>query len=104
MNRISSGAELMKVHFLNVGHGDCSIIEFKKGRTMMVDINNAESIEAMSHEEIHKEALFESAGYNIQLTNPLEYMKSRGIKQIFRFVVTHPHMDHISGMMLYTFT
>ena len=88
----------MRVHFLNVGHGDCSIIEFDSKRIMMIDINNAESIEKKTYAEICEEAVFESAGYNIPLTNPLKYMEMNGIKKIFRFVVTHPHMDHISGI------
>lgn len=31
----------MKVHFLNVGHGDCTIIEHESGHITMIDINNA---------------------------------------------------------------
>ena len=30
----------MKIHFLNVGHGDCTIIEHDSGRITMIDINN----------------------------------------------------------------
>lgn len=89
----------MRVHFLNVGQGDCSIIEFLGNeRTMMVDINSAGTMDGITFEENHKATLFEAAGYNIPLTDPLKYMESHGIKQIFRFVVTHPHMDHISGI------
>jgi len=27
------------IHFLNVGHGDCTFIELPSGRLMMIDIN-----------------------------------------------------------------
>lgn len=84
----------MKVHFLNVGHGDCCIIEFDSGRTTMVDINNAESIDECTRNEIFQE----QCGYNIPLTNPIKYIKSKGIEHLFRFVITHPHMDHITGL------
>jgi len=29
------------LHFLNVGHGDCTFIELPSGRLMMIDINNS---------------------------------------------------------------
>lgn len=84
----------MKIHFLNVGHGDCCIIEFDSDRTTMIDINNAQSIDKETKEEIIQEC----PGYNIQLTNPVEYMEGHRIDKLFRFVITHPHMDHISGI------
>jgi beta-lactamase superfamily II metal-dependent hydrolase len=30
--------------------------------------------------------------------NPITYMQDRGISSVFRFVVTHPDMDHIDGI------
>ncbi len=30
----------LKAHFLNVGRGDCTIVEFPSGRVAMVDIYN----------------------------------------------------------------
>ena len=32
------------LHFLNVGHGDCTFIELPSGRLMMIDINNTKSL------------------------------------------------------------
>ena len=37
---------MLKVHFLNVGHGDCTIIEPPSGRLTMVDINNSQEFDA----------------------------------------------------------
>ena len=34
----------IKVHFLNVGHGDCTIIEHESGRLSMIDINNSTTL------------------------------------------------------------
>ncbi|HKP99795.1 MAG TPA: hypothetical protein VJ735_05640 [Actinomycetes bacterium] len=28
------------MHFLNVGHGDCTFVDLPSGRLMMIDINN----------------------------------------------------------------
>jgi competence protein ComEC len=32
------------VHFLNVGHGDCTFIEFPSGRLAMIDVNNSKRL------------------------------------------------------------
>jgi hypothetical protein len=32
------------VHFLNVGHGDCTFVELPTGRLMMIDINNSKTL------------------------------------------------------------
>ena len=33
-------------HFLNVGHGDCTIIDFPSGNLSMIDINNSMALPA----------------------------------------------------------
>src|SRR5258708_26973264 len=38
------GAMPLVLHFLNVGHGDCTFIELPSGRLMMIDINNSKSL------------------------------------------------------------
>jgi len=80
----------VKFNFLNVGDGDCTIVEFperivestrqeKDARVMMVDIN---------HHEYHEE-----------YEHIIDYYKKNiGSKPIFRFIVTHPQKDHITGI------
>lgn len=46
---------MVKVRFLNVGHGDCSIIEHASGRITMVDINNGDDINEETALEIASE-------------------------------------------------
>lgn len=113
----------MRIHFLNVGHGDCTIVEFED-RIMVVDINNGQKIDSKSRNEIlyslmeeeqdrlflskmlndkndyYLDRLFEDCDKDgrFKITNPIEYMKENNIYSIFRFIVTHPHMDHISGL------
>lgn len=111
---------MIKVHFLNVGHGDCIVIEFlDSSRTAVIDINMSEKIDDNSYAELINESvsllspidqlyhqlsgysdnqLFEKAGYDISLTNPITYIKNIGVNSVFRFISTHPHMDHISGL------
>ena len=85
---------MVKIHFLNVGCGDCTIIHFprrvrkdgkiKPERIMMIDIY---------HHENHDE-----------YENIIDYYKKHfrnsdgSLKSIFRFVCTHPHQDHICGL------
>jgi beta-lactamase superfamily II metal-dependent hydrolase len=43
----------------------------------------------------------ESVGYSIDLQNPVEYLTVNfPEKNIFRFISTHPHMDHLTGLSL----
>jgi beta-lactamase superfamily II metal-dependent hydrolase len=67
----------MKLHFLNVGNGDCTIIELPDGNLMMVDICNG-------------------GGTNRQLTDPIRYLGN--MATLFRYVQTHPDMDHMDGL------
>ncbi|GAB3897391.1 hypothetical protein GCM10028803_15840 [Larkinella knui] len=77
----------LRIHFLNVGAGDSTIVDFPartKGvesfnaRIMMIDINSCPD-----------------NGY----TDVIEYFKAKfSQKSIFRFVCTHPHKDHITGI------
>ncbi len=66
---------LMRVHFIDVGQGDCSFIELGNGQTMLIDAGNPEN------------------GDDI-----VEYIKDLQYGDIDYVVATHPHDDHIGGM------
>ncbi len=93
----------IRFHFLNVKQGDCSIIEHESGHVSVIDVCNATKIE----EEMFKaESLDEVRRYSIRgnfnqkeyPVNPIEYLKEFGVNSVFRFVVTHPDMDHLDGI------
>lgn len=92
-----------KVHFLNVGRGDCSIIQHGSGRVSMIDICKGKSatqkmIEAAFAPPISTPSgLFGDFGMREQPTEPISYVKGLGISNIFRFILTHPDMDHMDG-------
>jgi competence protein ComEC len=105
---------MLDIRFLNVGHGDCTIIEFPSKRLAMVDINNSKSlpeadVEALAESKGLTVALFERLAlregrswddyYRSLLVDPSEYFAThfpgRGI---FRYIQTHPDMDHMSGL------
>ena len=111
---------MLKIHFLNVGHGDCIVIQnFITARHTVIDINRTKEMDDSSLKEVNEyfpnglsslsfrdlalgsvvsQSILESKGYSIKLTDPIEYMKENGITNIHRFISTHPHMDHISGI------
>ncbi len=95
---------MARVHFLNVGNGDCSIIEHHSGRVTMIDICGGNSNETLKKAEA---TIFEALDPSTQAagnygmkrrpTNPIEYMKRNGIGRPFRFILTHPDCDHLDG-------
>jgi len=42
---MNGGNGVVRVHFLNVGHGDCTLIEHASGRLTMIDINNGDDLD-----------------------------------------------------------
>ena len=87
------------VHFLNVGQGDCSIIQHSSGWVSVIDICNGNSSTLYKDNNI-RFLVEESCGNHRQKdypVNPIEYLKHLGIHEIWRFILTHPDMDHMSG-------
>lgn len=89
------------VHYLNVKNGDCSIIEHASGNKSVIDVCNARKLEDYSENQasIHQfrkiTGNFNQKAYPV---NPIQYMKDRNIDNIFRFILTHPDMDHMDGI------
>lgn len=108
---------VLRLHFLNVGKGDCTIVEFPSQRLGMIDIDDSRSFEEETFEEIAEEMGWKArynffktvdvqsarrmimAEYKIPLTDPVQYyLENFKYRSIFRFIVTHPDMDHLSGL------
>lgn len=62
------------VHFLDVGQGDSSLIQYN-GTTILIDAGEAD----------------EGPGI-------VRYLKDQGVSDIDLLIATHPHSDHIGGM------
>ena len=105
----------LKLHFLNVGHGDCTFVELPSGRLMMIDINNSKSlpsddIEALAeaksmsvsefrHSSMLTKSMSSEDYYRSLLVDPIDYYRQHfDGRTIFRYVQTHPDMDHMSGL------
>lgn len=112
-----------EIHVLNVGHGSCAIIRHASGRITMIDINNGQKYDSETDKELkalhvmRKSKVFErkmfcnlfgvtfneqieaSGGIAAELTDPVAYFLKRWPEQpIFRFILTHPDLDHIRGL------
>lgn len=80
-------------HFINVGKGNCTIIDFPSGRLSVIDIDDSRTIS----EAQRRQMLLEKKA---TLTNPIDYIISnfKSKDEIFRFILSHPDMDHMSGI------
>lgn len=95
------------IHFLNVNKGDCSIIEHYSKRITVIDVCNAskptpiqlqvEDLQAMASKVLEKgiNGNFNQKAYP---HNPITYMQKHGYSSVFRFIATHPDMDHLDGI------
>jgi competence protein ComEC len=90
------------VHFLNVKNGDCSVIQHATGRVSVIDVCNAYD-ERNRLPTLREFLATDAAGrgnFNEKEdpVNPISYLQSRGITTCFRFILTHPDMDHMDGL------
>ena len=87
-----------KIHCLNVGCGDCFILERDSGRVTMIDICGGN----FDTRKLSEARLGAKPPGDYQMrekpTNPIEYLTSKGLIQIWRFILTHPDMDHMDGI------
>ena len=67
-------SDTLKVHYLDVGQGDCTLIE-SQGEYMLID-----------------------AGDNDKGTLVQSYLESQNITHLKYMIGTHPDSDHIGGM------
>lgn len=96
----------MKIHFLNVDEGDCSIVEHDSGRITMVDIccgNLKKEASAVDENDLYSvncsaEGLKGNFNQKEHPVNPLDWLSNLSDGHIFRFIATHPDMDHLDGL------
>jgi competence protein ComEC len=96
---------MAKFHFLNVGPGSCSVIQHASGHVTMKDICNgnaarraAETRTATIETLMEKMAAQGNFAMCRHPTQPLDYLSDNGIDTVFRFILSHPDMDHMDGL------
>ena len=71
---VNGGSEL-SIHVLDIGQGDATLIS-KDGKWVLIDSGDVEHRPQMK-----------------------EYLKQYGISNLSKVIVTHPHADHMGGML-----
>ena len=105
----------LEIHFVNVGHGDCTIIKHPSGRITVIDINNSKAlpeeveadlrahhgvgqIEWIAKREKLSGLSFEDH-YKSLLDDPVDFLAETYPGEMpFRYIQTHPDMDHMGGL------
>jgi competence protein ComEC len=113
----------LDIYFLNVGHGDCTVFDVN-GRLTVIDINNSKVLDPDTEDELRELAKAEGVKaynqailrgdyrYSLQayetafmtkyrslLTDPVDFLKTHFPgRDIWRFILTHPDMDHMTGL------
>ncbi|MBP3580394.1 MAG: MBL fold metallo-hydrolase [Clostridia bacterium] len=70
----AAGKDVFFVHYIDVGQGDCTLVETPGGKFVLID-----------------------AGTNDSEYELLSYLDSRKVKHIECMFLTHPHEDHIGS-------
>ncbi len=101
---------MAKIHIINVSPGDCTLIKHNSGRVTGIDIcggnlevrQKAAAVEARATTllDLLKEGSNGGGNYRMceRPSNPINYIHTHGIGKLFRFIVTHPDMDHMDGL------
>lgn len=91
-------------HYLNVKQGDCSIIQHPSGHVTVVDVCNVSKDTSQHYFDQAMKSLVEERGIRGDFNqkdypvNPIAYMREHRITDVFRFVLSHPEMDHMDGI------
>jgi competence protein ComEC len=81
----------LRVTFVDVGQGDCIVIELPKQKEVYV-IDTGGTI-AFEQEEWRKK----NKPYDVGKNTVLPYLKARGIKKVDKLILTHGDADHIGA-------
>lgn len=94
---------MAQIHFLNVGDGDCTWIKHNNGANTVIDVCLAKlpllrkavdsAMESFSATAVRGN--FNQAAHP---ENPIEYLEGFNVSSVFRFVLSHPDMDHMDGI------
>jgi len=72
----------LRVHYLNVGEGDCALIQIPKHFNILIDGGGSPGSE-----------------FDVGNKIVIPYLKRNGIHKIDVLILSHPHLDHLEGLL-----
>lgn len=66
---------LLEVHFIDVGHGNCTFVKLPHGETMLID-----------------------SGDDAHVDSVLAYLDAQGVTSLDYIIATHPDPEHVAGL------
>ena len=72
----------LKVNFINVGEGDCILIETPKKSNILIDGGGTPQ-----------------GSFDVGNKIVIPYLRRKGIDKINLLILTHPHLDHLEGLL-----
>ncbi len=75
-------AENLKVNFINVGEGDCILIEAPNKINILIDGGGTSQ-----------------SDFDVGSKIVVPYLRRKGINKINLLILTHPHLDHLEGLL-----
>ncbi|MCK5686577.1 hypothetical protein KAJ27_20745 [bacterium] len=98
-----------ELHFLNVKHGDCTWIKHADTKNTVIDVFNARSeivaesaasalLRSFAAQEDFTKSVKGNFNQKKYPVNPIEYLNSFSVSSVFRYIQTHPDMDHMGGI------
>ncbi|WP_170839780.1 DNA internalization-related competence protein ComEC/Rec2 [Lihuaxuella thermophila] len=86
------GKDEARIAFLDVGQGDCTVIETPEGKVILVDGGGTPFFPRKPW-QIRRDP------FEVGKRIVVPYLKYRGIRQIDELVITHGDTDHIGGLL-----
>ncbi|WP_419855302.1 ComEC/Rec2 family competence protein [Candidatus Poriferisodalis sp.] len=88
---------------MNVKEGDCSVIRHNSERITVIDVCNAEPPDTGGVDQAlsgltSQRGTLGNFGQKKHPVNPVDYMRNHDVDGIFRYIQTHPDMDHMDGI------
>lgn len=93
-----------EIHIVNVNPGDCTIIKHISGRVTVMDICGGNkpttATKSIGLASIFLEDRKPQGNFGMcnRTTNPIDYMQEIEVNEVFRFILSHPDMDHMDGI------